>query len=428
MKYAKDYLAEFLGGHRIITWASMQALPDWQREIWQEHQYDLAERYSLYGDMYYNHKEEVGPYMEYPDGSVPPMGTIGVLRLHVCYGHATDFWESPFWDEQAKEFTYFLDRIATCIKAGDMLGAAKWSGSIAHHITDAGVPAHTMDNGDLEYLKDLLEIPEKFVCFPLHGYTEQSPPRFLINDYRPRLYGRTAAEAGVNYCDRIVQLTLASRKLMLPMAQAAFREDHAAAEQLRFKAAKECAYAFADFMYTATCLGANRFEPADLEALRVKKLTDAWPFRSSQWAPPPYLESGPLKLRGINLDKDRKPVPCELLVSEGGKVVSRQYKEALGAGAYYEYHWRLPAGSYQRLTALVGVHAVLGAMRSIKVEVKSNGKSVWSDVIKPGEPAKPIDVAIDGATDVQFISSGPWYTQPDGCNNHVVWAEPRVCF
>jgi hypothetical protein len=42
--------------------------------------------------------------------------------------------------------------------------------------------------------------------------------------------------------------------------------------------------------------------------------------------------------------------------------------------------------------------------------------------------ATGISGCIAGATDIQLISSGPWYTEPDGSNNHVVWAQPRVQF
>jgi hypothetical protein len=116
-----------------------------------------------------------------------------------------------------------------------------------------------------------------------------------------------------------------------------------------------------------------------------------------------------------------------VLVKEpDSKMVSRRFKEALGAGAFYEYHYRLPAGLYQRFTAMVGIHAVLKAMRSIDVEVKVDSKSAWSDVLKPGEPARAIDIPIHGARDIQLISSGPFYRDPDGSNNHVVWVMPRV--
>jgi hypothetical protein len=46
--------------------------------------------------------------------------------------------------------------------------------------------------------------------------------------------------------------------------------------------------------------------------------------------------------------------------------------------------------------------------------------------VKPGDPAKAIDVNARGCRDLQIIASGPWLTDPDGANNHVVWAEPRL--
>jgi hypothetical protein len=158
----------------------------------------------------------------------------------------------------------------------------------------------------------------------------------------------------------------------------------------------------------------------------VLHLTDRWPFRSSAWSPSPYFETGPLRLRGINLDANRKPTPCALLMDEGGSVKPRQFKEALGAGAYYEYHYRLPAGLFTRFTTAVGIHATLGALRSVNVEIKFDGQTAFKDVIKPGKPAIKIDLDAKGCRDLQMIASGPWLTEPDGHDNHVVWAEPRV--
>ena len=120
------------------------------------------------------------------------------------------------------------------------------------------------------------------------------------------------------------------------------------------------------------------------------------------------------------------PAPCVLNVAEAGGSRPVRFREALGAGAYYEYHYRVPGGVYGRFTALVGIHATLGARRAIDAEIKLDGQSAWRETLKPGEPAKTIDLNARGCRDIQLIASGPWLTDPDGSDNHVVWAAPRL--
>lgn len=426
MKTDRNYIPqEFQGGHKLITWAAMQCLPEWQRHLWHAEQYDLADIYSLYGDLYYTRKEELGRFVELPDGSVPEWA-IGVLRLKKNYGFAVDYWESPMYEKHEEVFVYFLKRLSECLATGNLRDAAQFAGTMAHHIEDAGVPAHAADHGDLEFVKDYLSVPKHFIAFPLHTYTELSPKPFLIGDYKPRLYGMTPEEAGANYVNRFVELTLQARSLLFPLAKCAYTRKDAKGGELRLRAAKRCAYAYADFMYTATCIGMQRFEEDDVKQLKVLKLTGRWPYRMTAWAPAPYFEPGPLMLRGLNLDMQRNPVPCQLLVQTKSGVHSKRFREALGSGAYFEYHYRLPAGVYSHFSTQVGIHAVLGAKRSINIEVRLDGATAFQDVACPGEPALKLNLDAHGCRDLQLIASGPWLTEPDGSDNHVVWAQPRM--
>jgi len=413
------------GGHPLITWAAMNGLPAWQQKLWRSEMYELAATHSLNGDCYYTQKEELGPFVELPDGTFPPW-EIGCLRLHKNYGFAVDYWESPFYEQLEKSLVYLLERIAQNIAAGEMNRAARFAGTAAHMIEDSGVPAHAADHGDLEFVKDYLDCPPAFVCFPLHGYTESSPGPFRIDGYQPRLFGLTPEEAAGNYVDRYVELTLSARKLLFPLAQCAYSGNDRRGAALRRQAARACAEAYADFMYTATCLGAQRFTARERSGFSVLRLTDRWPYRSSAWAPSPYFETGPLRLRGINLDEQRHPVPCALRVRDGRGTRVRRFKEALGSGAYYEYHYRLPPNLYARFTGRVGIHATLGARRPVDVEMKLDGKTAFKDTVAPGKPALDLDLDARGCRDLQLIASGPWLTDPDGSDNHVVWAEPRL--
>lgn len=420
-----DETPPFEGGHRIITWAALQALPAWQRPTWAPHAYALADEYSLYGDTYYTNKQELGPYVEMPDGTAP-VCAVGVLREKRHYAHEVDYWESPFYDRTQAVLTYYLERIVGALREGKPQDAARFAGSAAHYIEDSGVPAHAADNGDLEFVKDYEPPPPAMVAFPLHSYTERSPGLFSIAGYQPRLFGQTPEEAGARYLDRYVELVLFARTLLLPIARCAYRGDDAAAGRLRLQAARMCAECFADYLFTATSIAAGRFEPAAVESLAMLKLTDRWPFRMSAWAPAPYFEPAPLRLRGINLDMARRPVPCEILVAGARGLRRERVREALGAGAYFEYHYRLTGMAFRRFTARVGIHATLGAHRPIDVAVKAGDRTVFKGIARPGEAAMEIDCRVGGCRDLRLIASGPRYTDPDGNDNHVVWARPRL--
>jgi hypothetical protein len=427
MKYARDFIPEGMrGGHKLITWAAVQCLPDWQRQLWEPEQLPLANDYSGYGDTYYTRKAELGPFVLLPDGS-EPLWEIYQLRLKHHYDFTIDYWESPYYERHVATLTHFIRQIAAQIAAGNIHDAAQFAGTVAHHIEDSGVPAHAVDFGDLEFVKDYMPWPRRLAAFPLHGYTEQSPEPFLINDYRPRLYGTTPEEAGANFLDRYIELTRYARKLMFPLARCACSGNERKAAALRLKAATQCARAYADYLYTATCIGAQRFEPRDRRQLGSLKLTDRWPFRQTAWAPNPYQETGPMSLRGINLDSQRNPAPCALLLETPGGVECRTFAEALGSGAFYEYHYRVPGGAYARFTAQVGIHGVLGARRDVEVEVKLNGRTAFQKKVLPGKPSIAVDIEAAGCDNIQLLASGPhWPTDPNGEFNHVVWARPRL--
>ena len=266
MKSSRVQQADFVGGHRIITWAAMECLPKWQREIWASELYDLANVYSLYGDTYWTNREELGPFVELPDGKAPQC-EIGQLRFKHHYGQADDYWESPFYDKCEEVLTYYMRRIGENIAAGNIHHAARFAGSAAHYLEDSGVPAHSVDNGDLEFVKDYFPPPPGMGCFPLHSYTEKSPGMFSIKGYRPRLYGLTPEEAAANFVHRYVEQTVFARSLLFPLTRCGFEGNDKKAGELRLEAAKLCAKVYADYMFTATCVSVKRFEKEQTENL-----------------------------------------------------------------------------------------------------------------------------------------------------------------
>jgi hypothetical protein len=414
-------------GHVTTTRIAIECLPTWQRDIWRPEENAMAEKYAWYGDTYYSNKKELGPYVELEDGSVPGEFKIRQKRN---YGHAVDYWESPFMDIWGKAMTYYLHRIASWLAAGDVHSAAQCAGTVSHHIADIGFPPHSPDEGDLEYIKDFFPPPEGFECFPLHGYIESLPiGPCSIADYRPRLLGLTAEHAASNLMDSMVSLVRSARALMVPLMNAVYSDRLDTIQVLLGQNVCDSARVLADFMHTAACLAAGRFDDQAVEQMKILRLTWRWPYRMSAYAPYPYGDpsaNAPLRLSGYNLNKDQRRVRCELLVGTDGNVKSQSFDEALGAGAYFEYHYRVAPQMYSRFKAWVGIHATLGSQRNIDAEVKLDGQTAFKGVLVPGKTALEVDIDARGCHDIQLISSGPQYFDPDGSNNNVVWAQPRL--
>jgi len=413
--------ADLRGGHQVITWAALQALPKWQRDLWEPESEKLVKEYSLYGDTYYLKPTELAPYVELPDGEAP-ICQIGVLREKRHLSPAHDCWESPFYERCEEVLTYYMRRIAESLADGRLDIAARIAGAAAHYIQDSGVPAHAADNGDMEFVRDYLPPPPGFEAFPIHHYTEKSCDAFLLDGYRPQLYGLSVEEAGANFVDRYVKMVLFARSLLFPLARSAYDGDEKTGQALRTQAAMMCAQVTADYLYNASCIGLRRFSAQERDALESLPLAPRWPYRMTAWAPHPYSEPGPRTLLGINLDMARKPVACQLLTGEPGHR-ARRFPNSLGAGAPFFYHYKLPPGVYSLLTGLVGVHASLGAQRPIDVRVETDGVDVFRDRILPGAKALAIKARIDGCRNLLLLTSGPKWDATDAEGNHVVWAD-----
>ena len=117
-------------GHALTTLASIEALPAWQQALWEPRKKLLAEEYSLYGDTYHGHEVELGPFVEFPDGTIPDF-YMPKLRWKHHYGAATDYWEAPFYDKALATFQYFSEQIVAAIRTDDITAAAQFAGTMA---------------------------------------------------------------------------------------------------------------------------------------------------------------------------------------------------------------------------------------------------------------------------------------------------------
>lgn len=419
--------------HALTTLAAMEALPAWERRLWAQETGNLAETYSLYGDTYAVRKQELAPFVELPDGSVPDFYMAKLRWKHHCDA-AIDYWEAPFYDKALATFRHFSERIAGAIRREDIASAARFAGTMAHYIEDNACPGHAVDDTDLEIVKDLLPPPEKLRRFPFHSRMEMTPTQFSLSDYAPLLCGGSVAEASSAFVDRLVVLALEARRTILPFFRAFYESDPARSVQLNMSICRLAATVLADYLHTVTSIARARFEDHAIKALETKSLVGPHPYRQSAWAPEPYSQVAPGDLVGVNLDKAYEPVPCELRYRHGGDTRSVVVSNALGATAYYEYEFNVPAGIYEQITLDYGIHATLGAACPVTFEVYCGDRLLCRDEKRAGEPAGsavlawPADgdrvrliTTVAGAIDLPRVNGRP--IAPTG---HAVWAEPTL--
>lgn len=415
-------------GHELTTLAALDALPAWQQQLWAPERGKLAKEYSLYGDTYAVNPDELGPYVELPDGTIPDF-YMPKLRWKHHIAPAVDFWEAPFYDRTLSTCRHFGGRIAQALQDEDLTTAAKLAGTFAHYVEDNACPGHAMDDTDLEIVKDLLPPPEELRRFPFHPRMELAPPPFSLDGRAPQLLGRSIDELASAFVDRLVAMTLASRKTVLPFFQSFYDGDEERAAELNMANCRQAAALLADFLNTVTCIAADRLD-GETAAPTYRSISAMYPYRQTAWAPGPYAQTAPGELIGVNLDDTYQPIPCELPGESGPVVVA----ESLGATAYYEYDFCIPSGIYSQFACEIGIHASLGANFPIIFTVYSGDDLLFQHEQRHSEPAITVQVDwpsqgerlrlvthVPDDADVQRVNHLP--VAPTG---HAIWAHPRL--
>lgn len=417
--------------HRVSTLAALDALPPPQQDLWRSERTALAGEYSLYGDAYALDPETLGPFVEFPDGTLPDF-TMPKLRWKHHYDAGIDYWETPFYDRALGTFQYFTERIVAAIREQDLTTAARFAGTMAHYIQDNACPGHAVDDSDLETIKDLLPPPEQMRRLPFHAMMETSPAPFSLAGYRPRFCGNSIPEASSNLIERFIAMNLFARNAIVPFFEAFYREDKAQAAELNMAVSRFASEVYADYLHTVTAIATDGV--GDKTEAAVKHLSRMYPYRQTAWAGGPYSQLGPGELCGVNLSESYESVPCELLSLDGEKIQATAVPDSLGATAYFEYEFKLPVGVYAQFSVDYGIHATLGARYPIRFEIYAGNRNLWYDSRRAGEPAGsvlldwPVDaVCLRLVTTVDDDFELPRINgRPTGLTGHAVWANPHL--
>jgi hypothetical protein len=382
----------------------------------------------MYGDLYPLNKKELAPFVELPDGSIPDFH-MPKLRCKHHYDSGIDYWEAPFYDKTSATLTYFSKRIVDSLSDGDIISAAKFAGTMAHFFEDNAVPAHAVDDTDVEIVKDFLPPPPEMRCFAFHSEMERSPAPFDLNGYEPEPMGGSVDETAFLFIDRVVETTLFARSRILEFFKAFYVGDDAKIAELNLEICMYAAKVYADYIHSLNCLAFDRVSESSNTA--SKSLTELYPFRQTAWAGGGYSQTAPGDLVGVSLDASFHPVPATLKFADG--EVSN-LPDSLCGTAYYEYEFRIPKGVYRSFSFDYGLNAGMISRTPLVFEVFAGESILFQDEIAPDDFAKSAVVALenkcdsirlitrlDESVDVQKVNGRPIVE-----TGHAVWGNPRL--
>ncbi len=216
-------IARAWGPHTEITAAGLAVQPE--KEKLQKYLGDdfsrLSRDYCWMGDW----QEAVRPDHYADDYLLFPQSPLHVSHMH---------------PQVRKTYAPFFKRALQAIRTESPRNAARWVGSLLHFVQDAGSPPHTTGIGG-----------------ELHGKMERwvDESKIAIGGYKPRLLGKTDAEALRGFEERMAELhdfsRLRAEQLKLLVEKLEKREN----QPLELECALEVARVTADVVHTLFALG-----------------------------------------------------------------------------------------------------------------------------------------------------------------------------
>ncbi len=407
-------------GHRILTRAALESLPEWERELLAPVKEDLEREYCMYGDDYFGHKAELGPYVELPDGRLPM--DPWEIRHFRKDGPGDDYFICGYYDLMRSTFTHFAAKCVECIRKGDITGFAKFAGTVAHVIEDCGCPPHavgTTMGTDMKMLKLLSPAPDaKMMARQYHAVFEGQYEPFSI-DRTPRLMGLSPEEISFNLFERFTDMIENSITKILPMLDA-FHKDDARTMKARLTESGEFSSGvLADFIHSTLCVGRDRVDCGQKGKLASVNLGDYTPETRMGWMPFPYFYPEIRKAPWC-LDKDFNPIPLSLVVN-GEETL---FESGFGVGVPFKTTYTLPLGVYKKFSVQVGIHSKLGAKAGIVFTIMGDGAALATAGCPDASSSPCVSADISKVRKLTLTTSvldgdKAW---PD--NTHSVWGAP----
>lgn len=398
--------------HMAITRRALEVLPQWQKDMLGAELKNLGDNYCLIPDHVYSDKENA----KYAAMDSQP-GEVYVKKLHVPV---------PEQSGNMETLNYFVAKAVGSLREGKVGDGARYLGTICHLLEDFGSPAHTIPGDNMfTLLQQFLPPTEKMEGQLLHSPIEGGTFKVSITGYQPRLLGTTVEEAAWRLLHRVHEGIINARSTTFPIINALNAGDEEEKLKWQLKAATFDAQVVADAVHTLLCLGAQKFESKEQEALRSTGIAAFWPEEAlSLYYPQTHFAGSPNwghARAGVVMEGGNKPVPIKLRVGEKEQVMEKTFKDGISTVMGKPLSWHLPKGVYKRFTVLAGLQAGIGDKGRVEFTILGDGKPLGTATLNGTDPAHAFDCDIAGVAQLQLITAGKGL---DPKSNYAVWAEP----
>jgi NPCBM/NEW2 domain len=401
--------------HQAITKAALERLPTHQKAFLGEELALLGENYCLIPDNVFTDRANAKFAMldDKPK-------EIYRLNLHLPA-------QQP---ENLETLRYFLEKAVSALQAQNVKDGARYMGTICHQIEDYGSPSHTMPGDNMfTLLQQFLPPSEGMKDKLLHSPVESGELTVTIPGYQPKLLGTTVNEAAWRLLHRIHEGIINARSTTIPIIQALYAEDPKTVEYQQLRAATTDAQIVADALFTILSLGTRTTDEleasAEGAALTRSSISKLFPLEAaSLYFPQSQFFSSPHwghARSGVILAEGKRALPLKLRVQTADAVKETEFPEGISAGMGRSLTFLLPAGVYSRFTVLAGLHPELGAQGNVEFTISGDGKTLATGVVSGAEPAKAIDCAVSGVSELQLALSSKG---GDPKSNYAIWADP----
>ena len=419
--------------HDFLTRKILDALPDWQRDLWAPAQKKLIAEYCWYPDWFYSHNREqqtaARPYVILVDGS--PFHYLPANPIETNW-HVEDDGTlrrvpnapNVHWHFVSRGFHDSLERVIHHLRADRIDEAARFAGPLLHVVEDAGSVIHVLegvDGTDVAVLDRLLRPPtDRMLDMPGMVLRQDDALDFDWGSFTPTLLGATIGETVFRLYAAFCAMVRTNRFEVVPIVHDQWSgQPQAARDRIAQMNRRMCGLGV-DVLTTLACIAASRFEPDDLKALEHVPLEELEPIHRPHFLP--GYETSPVVINH-NLDAEHRKVPLRLSLSDG----VRTFERGIGTGCHAEYllAYDLPKGVYERFRGFVGQHAELVAQGAFGVEIRLAGETVFDRAFDQRNPATEFDLpVVTGGMLELYVRdrTGDW-SNP---NNHVVWAQPHL--
>lgn len=397
--------------HHAITRAAIEVLPEWQRTLLGDEAKALADSHCMIPDNVYSDKANA----KYAAMESKP-GEVYLKILHLPTTEQAEYLEV---------MRYFMDKAVTALRENRLADGARFIGTVCHQIEDYGSPSHTVPGDNMfTLLQQFLPPTELMKDQLMHGPIENGEFTVSIAGYKPALLGITVEEAAWRLMHRVHDEILNARTTTIPIMQARYAGDDAAAEKHQLRAAVFDARVVADAVYTILCLGSQKIEVAEKEALKQQPISTFLPleaaslyypqsefFSSPYWGHP---RSGDILVGG-------KSTPLKLLLEGPGAAKVQELPRGISAGMGRTLTFLLPKGVFTRFTVLAGLQHEAGARGRVEFTVAGDGKPLQTVIISGTDPTMLLECDVTGVSKLALSLASK---SLDTKSNFAVWGAP----